>query len=74
MTTGLGINVEAVTTLGRKVTLYSISPFEQRGAGGKLFIYAFTIDETVVRIDTEEAKRVRRTANKSHEQGYEGDG
>ena len=61
--TDLGIDVEAVTTFGKTVTLYSISPFEYPGRG-KPYVVAVTIDETEVRIGAEEAKRVRRTANK----------
>ncbi len=62
--TDRGIDVEAVTTDGKTVTLYSISAFEHLGTGGKPCVFAFTIDRDLVCIDAAEAQRVRRTANK----------
>lgn len=59
-----GIDVEAVTTQAKAVTLYSISPFEYPGLYGDFYVNAITADGASVRIDVEEAKRVRRTANK----------
>ena len=64
MTPDYGIDVEAVTTLGESVTLFTISPFEHMDLDGKPYVEALTIDGSFVRIDAEEAKRVRRTANK----------
>lgn len=63
--TDYGIDVEAVTTDGKTVTLYHISAFEHLGIGGKPCVSAFTIDRDRVCIDAAEAQRVRRTANKS---------
>ena len=58
--TDYGIDVEAVTTDGKTVTLYSISPFEEQN-----YVAARTTRGSLVLLDAEEAKRVRRTANKS---------
>ena len=58
-----GIDVEAVTTLGEQVTLYSLSPFEHI-RDRKPCVLSITTDKAFVFISAEEAKRVRRTANK----------
>ena len=63
----LGINVEAVTIFNKVVTLYSISPFEHSDKDDECYVTAVTTNRTFVRIGVVEAKRVRRTANKSCE-------